>query len=182
MIVVAVVGTSGSGKTRTIEYLISQLSREGYKVGSIKHIHHPDFTMDTEGTDTWRHMRAGSIMTVAIAPRETVIITRTKPLPPDLDKIFKFFKEEEVDFVFIEGFHSLIAKRRDIQKIIVAKNVEDLMRTLNGTAEPILAITGAIAKEKPKVRGIKVPIVDIYDEGNELLKLLKQQANKGKLS
>ena len=57
--VIAVVGTKGSGKTTTIEYLISRLSDEGYKVGSIKHVHHPDFSIDTDGTDTWRHTRAG---------------------------------------------------------------------------------------------------------------------------
>ena len=57
VLVVAAVGVSGSGKTVTLEYLVSQLSAEGYKIGSIKHVHHKGFTMDKEGTNTWRMPR-----------------------------------------------------------------------------------------------------------------------------
>ena len=173
MVVVAVVGKSGSGKTTTIEYLTSRLSEGGYRVGSIKHIHHLDFSIDTEGTDTWRHTHAGAIVTVAIAPKETVIIKKTDALL-DLDRIIRLLDEEKVDFIFIEGLHSLIAKRKDIPKILVAKDVEDLTETLNGTVQPILAITGAIAKRKTEVSGIEAPIIDIYTEGDLLLKLLKK--------
>ncbi len=175
MVVIAVVGKSGSGKTTTIEYLTSRLSKEGYRVGSIKHIHHPDFSIDTEGTDTWRHAHAGAIVTAAIAPKETVIIKKTDTSKLDLDRIISLLlNEEKVDFIFLEGFHSLIAKRKDISKIIVAKDVEDLMGTLNGTVQPVLAITGLIAKKKTEVKGIEAPIIDIYTEGDLLLKLLKK--------
>ena len=174
MVVIAVVGKSGSGKTTAIEYLTSRLSEEGYRVGSIKHIHHLDFSIDAKGTDTWRHTHAGAIVTVAIAPKETVIIKKTDASLLDLDRIIRLLDEEKVDIMFIEGFHSLIAKRKDIPKILVAKDVEDLTETLNGTVQPILAITGAIAKRKTEVSGIEVPIIDIYTEGDLLLKLLKK--------
>jgi len=173
--VIAVVGTKGSGKTTTIEYLISRLSDEGYKVGSIKHVHHPDFSIDTEGTDTWRHTRAGSIVTVAIAPKETVIIKKTDASLHDLDEILEQLDDEKLDFIFIEGLHSLIAKRRDIQKIIVAKDSGDLMRTLDGTAKPILAITGIIAKKESKIDEIEIPIIDLHSKGDLLLRLVKEQ-------
>jgi molybdopterin-guanine dinucleotide biosynthesis protein B len=143
-------------------------------VGSIKHIHHPDFSIDTEGTDTWRHTHAGAIVTVAIAPKETVIIKKTDASKLDLDRIIGLLNEEKVDFIFIEGLHSLIAKRKDIPKIIAAKDVEDLMGTLNGTVQPILAITGVIAEKKTEVSGVEAPIIDIYTEGDLLLKLLKK--------
>lgn len=174
MVVIAVVGKSGSGKTTTIEYLTSRLSEGGYRVGSIKHIHHLDFSIDTEGTDTWRHTHAGAIVTVAIAPKETVIIKKTDASSLDLDRIIRLLDEEKVDFIFIEGLHSPIAKRKDIPKILVAKDVEDLMETMNGTVQPILAITGVIAKRKTEVSGIEAPIIDIYTEGDLLLKLLKK--------
>jgi molybdopterin-guanine dinucleotide biosynthesis protein B len=174
MVVIAFVGKSGSGKTTTIEYLTSRLSEEGYRVGSIKHIHHPDFSIDTEGTDTWRHTHAGAIVTVAVAPKETVIIKKTDASLLDLDRIIRLLDGEKVDFIFIEGFHSLIAKRKDIPKIIVAKDVEDLMGTLKGTVQPILAITGVIAEKKTEVSGVEAPIIDIYTKGDLLLKLLKK--------
>ncbi|MEM2902058.1 MAG: molybdopterin-guanine dinucleotide biosynthesis protein B [Candidatus Bathyarchaeia archaeon] len=173
MEVIAVVGMSGSGKTTTIEYLTSRLTQEGYKVGTIKHIHHTNFSIDTKGTDTWRHAHAGAMVTIAIAPKEMVIIKKTDDDTHNLDRIIKFLGEEELDFVFIEGLHSLIAKKKGVFKIIVAKDAKELMMTLNGTAEPILAITGVITKRKLETTNINVPIIDIDGEGDLLLKLVK---------
>ena len=73
---VAAVGVSGSGKTVTLEYLISRLSAEGYKIGSIKHVHHQGFTMDKEGTNTWRYAKAGAKVIVAISPEEIDVIKK----------------------------------------------------------------------------------------------------------
>ncbi|MEM3640522.1 MAG: molybdopterin-guanine dinucleotide biosynthesis protein B [Candidatus Bathyarchaeia archaeon] len=180
MIVIAVVGRSGSGKTTTIEYLTSQLSKEGYKVGSIKHIHHSDFSIDTEGTDTWRHMHAGATVTVALAPRETVIIKKTDAPLGDFNQIIGLLDKEKLDLIFIEGLHSLCAKRKDVLKIITARDQEELAETLNGTDQPILAITGAVVKEKIKLSGIRTPIIDLNSEGESLIKLIKSHFDSKK--
>lgn len=176
MIVIAVVGISKSGKTTTIEYLASKLTKEGYKVGSIKHIHHSDFSIDIEGTDTWRHMHAGAKVTVALAPKETTIIKKTENIPNNLDDIIKLLKDENLDIIFIEGLHSLTAKRKDIPKIITAKDDQDLMKTLEGT-EPILAVTGVITSKKTEISKVNVPIIDLDREGATLLRLVKNQLN-----
>ncbi|MEM3565281.1 MAG: molybdopterin-guanine dinucleotide biosynthesis protein B [Candidatus Bathyarchaeia archaeon] len=181
MIVMAVVGVSKSGKTTTIEYLASRLTKEGYKVGSIKHIHHPDFSIDTEGTDTWRHMHAGAKVTVALAPKETTIIKKTDHIPNNLDNIIKLLKDENLDIIFIEGLHSLTAKRKDIPKIITAKDDQDLMKTLEGT-EPILAVTGVITSKKTKISKVNVPMIDLNREGATLLRLVKNKLSVKKLS
>ncbi|MEM2321259.1 MAG: molybdopterin-guanine dinucleotide biosynthesis protein B [Candidatus Bathyarchaeia archaeon] len=178
MIMISVVGVSKSGKTTTIEYLVSRLVKDGYKVGSIKHIHHPDFSIDTEGTDTWRHMRAGTRVTIAFAPNEIVVIKKTDSSSMDLESIIKLFKDEQLDVIFIEGLHSLTAKRKDIPKIVTAKEPEDLMRTLEGT-EPVLAITGVIAKKRARVGRVSAPIIDLDGEGDVLLKLVKSQIGRG---
>ncbi|MEM2273209.1 MAG: molybdopterin-guanine dinucleotide biosynthesis protein B [Candidatus Bathyarchaeia archaeon] len=173
MIVVAVVGTKKSGKTTTVEYLISGLSKEGYKIGSVKHIHHSGFSMDTEGTDTWRHMHAGALVTVALSPNQTAIIKKTN-IPDNIDQIIRIFSGEDLDFIFIEGLHSLCSKRTDIIKIIAAKDLENLKRTLEGTSYPILAITGLVAKEKEKIsKEIDIPVVDLDREGHLLIEKLK---------
>lgn len=176
MLVISVVGVSKSGKTTTIEYLTSRLTEEGYRVGSVKHIHHPDFSIDVEGTDTWRHTHAGAKVTVALAPRETVIIKKTDAIPRELelDSIIKLFRDEALDVIFIEGLHSLTAKRKDIPKIVTAREVQDLMKTLEGT-EPVLAVTGIIAKKKDEVGRINAPIIDLEEEGCRLLKLIKDR-------
>jgi molybdopterin-guanine dinucleotide biosynthesis protein B len=171
--VIAVVGASGSGKTTTIEYLISRLSKDGFKIGSVKHIHHPDFSMDTKGTDTWRHTHAGTKLTVAIAPTEIVMIKKTDTSQYSLNEVIGLFDKEKLDIIFVEGLHRLVAKREDITKIIVAKNQEALKRTLEGTAPPILAVTGLVAKKKTDLPNLKIPMIDLKNEGELLVKMVK---------
>ena len=174
----AAVGVSGSGKTVTLEYLISQLSAEGYQIGSIKHVHHKGFTMDKEGTNTWRYAKAGSKVIVAISPEEIDIIKKTEMALKDLDQIIRLLEQEKLDIVFIEGFHSLIAKRKDVPKIITAKDQDGLKQTLEGTVEPILAVAGVVAKniETPAFEGI--PVIKIPQEGQKLVELIKKQLEK----
>ena len=178
--VVAAVGVSGSGKTVTLEYLISQLSAEGFKIGSIKHVHHKGFTMDKEGTNTWRYARAGAKVIVAISPEEIDIIRKTEMALNDLDKIIALLEQEQLDIVFIEGFHSLIAKRADVPKIITAKNREGLEETLKGTVEPILAITGIAATNATNTYYNGIPIIKIPEDGQKLISLVKKQLEKKK--
>ena len=176
--VIAVVGTSGSGKTTTIEYLISRLSKEGFKIGSVKHIHHADFSMDTKGTDTWRHTHAGTTLTAAIAPTEIVMIKKTDTSKYGLDEVIGLFDKEKLDVIFVEGLHGLVAKREDFAKIIVAKNQEDLKRKLKGTTPPILAVTGRVAREKTDLVNPKIPVIDLENEGDLLVKLVKNYISR----
>jgi molybdopterin-guanine dinucleotide biosynthesis adapter protein len=158
--------------------LISHLSNEGYRIGSIKHVHHEGFTMDKEGTNTWRYAQAGSKVIAAISPDEIAIIKKTDAALNDLDQVIGLLEKEQLDIIIIEGFHSLIARREDIPKIITAKDLDDLQRTLKGTAKPILAITGVIAHKKPKLNELKIPLIDLPAEGAQLLKLIKKYLDK----
>ncbi len=178
VLVIAAVGTSGSGKTTTLEYLISRLSKEGYRVGSIKHVHHEGFTMDTEGTNTWRYAQAGAKVIVAISPEEIAILHKTTAALKDLDQVIKLLEQEQLDIVFIEGFHRLIAKRTDVPKIITADDADNLKRTMEGTAEPIIAITGVISEHKPQIEGLIIPILSLETEGDQLLQLVKKFLKK----
>ncbi len=174
VLVIAAVGTSGSGKTTTLEYLISHLSAEGYKIGSIKHVHHEGFTMDKEGTNTWRYAKAGAKVIVAISPEEIAVLKKTEAELKDLDQIIELLEREHLDICFIEGFHRLIAKRTDVPKIITADDEDNLKRTLEGTAEPILAITGVISENKPTIKGLNIPILSLETEGEQLMQLVKK--------
>ena len=179
--VIAVVGTHHSGKTTTIEYLISRLTKEGYSVGSVKHIHH-EFSMDKEGTNTWRHMQAGSKITVAVAPHEISIIKKTDSALNSLDDIIRLLSSEKLDFIFIEGFHELITKRDDIPRIVSAKNLEDLQETLKKVSQPILAVTGLVAKQKTENKELNVLLINLPDEGEQLLDMIKMRKQNHKQS
>ena len=113
-------------------------------------------------------------MIVAISPEEIAILKKTDAALNDLDQVIGLLEREQLDIIFIEGFHRLIAKRTDIPKIITAENEDNLKRTLEGTAEPILAITGVISQHKPKISGLKIPIINLKTEGEQLLQLVKK--------
>jgi len=172
--IIAVIGPTKSGKTTLIEYLISRLSKEGLKVGTIKHVHHPGFSIDVKGKDTWRHSQAGAKIVVCVAPKEIAIIKKGETFYQKLEKILDLVKDEKLDLLIIEGFHSLIAKREDIFKVITAKNEEDLRRTLEGTVDPILAITGPFTRQKVVPSGVSVPIINLKDEGERIVELVKK--------
>ncbi|MCW3994774.1 MAG: molybdopterin-guanine dinucleotide biosynthesis protein B [Candidatus Bathyarchaeota archaeon] len=173
VVLMAAVGISGSGKTTTLEFLVSRLSVMGFKVGVIKHIHRENFTIDREGSNTWRFSRAGSKITVAFSPKEIAIIKNKKTTTEDLEWVIEQLKTEQLDIIFIEGFHGYIQKRPDVAKIVTAKTQEDLARTLEMTVPPVVAICGLVTKSKPEQTDI--PYVDLPDEGDKLLELVKRR-------
>ena len=152
--------------------MITNLTKEGYNIGAIKHIHRENFSIDKEGTNTWRFSKAGSKVTVAFSPEEIATIKKKKTSTEDLEAIIEELKKEHLDIIFIEGFHGYISKKPDILKIVTAKNSEDLKTTLANTVAPILAITGIVAQSQP-LRG-SIPTVDLPKEGPQLLELLKK--------
>ncbi len=173
--VVAVLGSSKSGKTATIEYLISNLTKEGYRIGCVKHVHHSGFSIDRKGTNTWRYAQAGSVVTVAAAPKEIAMIKRAEASLNDIDQVVGLLENENLDIVFLEGFHRLVARRNDIAKILVLESADDLANVLEGTSPPILAMTGKIAHRKSKVEGLSFPLIDLPSEGEKLLALVRSR-------
>lgn len=98
--VVAIVGTSNSGKTTLIEGLIPALVRRGVKVGTIKHHHHAgDF--EPEGKDTWRHRRAGAAKSCLASPTQLVAVTDLHEEPDPGELARREF--EGFDLVLVEG-------------------------------------------------------------------------------
>jgi molybdopterin-guanine dinucleotide biosynthesis protein B len=99
--ILGVYGKSKSGKTTLVVKLISALKEKGYKVGSVKHIHIEDFTIDTEGKDTWEHTRAGSEVVVAHSEKEAAFIVNKKLTPLEVSGIIK--NNVKLDIQLIEG-------------------------------------------------------------------------------
>ena len=134
--------------------------------------------MDKEGTNTWRYAKAGSKVIVAISPEEVAIIKKIEIALEDLDQLTNLLKDEKLDIVFVEGFHSLIAKRQDVLKIITAKDEEGLKQTLKGTVEPILAVTGIVAKILETTTYQTIPVIKVPEEGQRLVDFVKAQLKK----
>jgi len=170
----AVVGSKNSGKTTTIECIVSGLTRKGFRVGSIKHIHHPDFTIDTEGTDTWRHARAGSKIVACVSSKEIALIIKDDP-EEMLPSILDFMTKRELDVIVVEGLHSSIGQRPDVFKIVTAHDAEDLRLRLRGTVPPILAISGRVAEEAPGLSEIGVPTISSKTDCSKLVERIEQE-------
>ena len=70
-VVFAVSGVKNSGKTTLIEKIIPKLKEHGLKVATIKHDGH-DFEGDVEGTDTYKHKRAGAYGTAIFSKNKFI--------------------------------------------------------------------------------------------------------------
>jgi formylmethanofuran dehydrogenase subunit E len=101
--VLLIVGYKKVGKTTLIEKLIPELADRGYRVGTVKH-HHSDFpvSVDSVGTDTWRHRQAGAT-SVALATPTDFITFRENASSLSLSQVLSTLGE--VDIVLVEGFH-----------------------------------------------------------------------------
>ncbi|HMK83158.1 MAG TPA: molybdopterin-guanine dinucleotide biosynthesis protein B, partial [Candidatus Bathyarchaeia archaeon] len=172
-LVVAVVGTSGSGKTATIEYLTYNLTKLGFQVGVAKHIHREGFTIDTEGKDTWKHAKAGARIVIGASPNELAIIKKTTRETPFKD-IHKILDAEQLDIALLEGFSSATSERTNLLKIVAAKNASDLSFILSKTRAPILAITGRVSRTASRIKKVRAPIFDIHREGPLLTTMIRR--------
>ena len=161
-----VVGTSGSGKTTTIEYLTVHLTKLGFRVGIVKHIHEGGLNLDTRGKDTWRHARAGAEAVVAVAPRELLLFKKTAN-ETRLNNVLSNLRSEPIDVLFLEGFSTNSSKHS--YRIVTAKDLTDLKHTLSRNRLPIFAITGPVAHSKCKIRTLALP-----SEGAELTAMVRR--------
>ena len=116
MKIASIVGKKNTGKTSLTVKVISELTRRGYNVASIKHSHH-SIEMDKENTDTWKHKQAGANLVVGVG--STTFFNARKE--HDLNRILYLLKHfDNFDFVIIEGYKSY-----NYPKIITSPNVRD---------------------------------------------------------
>jgi len=137
---IAIIGSKGSGKTSIAEIVISHFVKLGLSIGTLKHIHRPGFTIDREGSDTWRHRRAGAKVVAYFSPSEAGVMVDVSGEPKGIEEALRLFGELKVDLLVIEGFHRLIAKRSDVGKIIAFKDFSDLKERIKETEQPIIAL------------------------------------------
>lgn len=109
MRVVAIVGSSGSGKTSLIERLIPVAQARGLAVSTVKHTHHHQVELDTPGKDSYRHRAAGASEVIVASDGGWARIA-SSARPASLEILLGQLRP--VDLVLVEGFKQLEWLRR----------------------------------------------------------------------
>ncbi len=159
---IAINGTSNSGKTTVSKAIIRGLRHRGYRVGSVKEIHHEDFTIDPDSeVDTRLHKAAGSQLVTARAPRETDILHQRKLT---VEEILRFYDH---DFVILEGVADCNAPR-----IITAHNEVEIAERIDGRA---IAVSGVLANNASgEILGM--PIFNVLKDAEALVDFVEDRA------
>lgn len=165
--VVAVVGGKSSGKTTAVEALTKELTRRGYKVAAVKHVPEKDFTIDTEGKDTWRFAQSGAKTVVCVAPNEIATIQKTSTDAITLEEILA--KCRGNDIVLIEGFRNLVSGDKKVPKIVTVKSEEDAIQA-SKSFTPIIAFTGPY---RPAKLALNAPYIDVLRESSKIADILE---------
>jgi molybdopterin-guanine dinucleotide biosynthesis protein B len=115
---VAVVGRKNAGKTTLAVALCQALARQGRRVMTLKHGHHPAL-VDREGTDTWRHFNEGGAeRTLIAAPDIRVLFERTADDYDPVGLTRQYMRG--ADIVIAEGYSRTTLPRVEIWRSIVA--------------------------------------------------------------
>lgn len=155
----SVFGITGSGKTTTIERIISELVKRGYTVGSVKDIHFEAFAMDTEGSNTDRHRKAGSQQVTARGLYETDILYQRQL------KIDEILQHYDHDFVVLEGVES-----GNFPKIVTGHNLSEVKERYDPS---VMAISGRVSSQLTHYNN--VPAIDATTDIERLVDLIEDQ-------
>ena len=170
--VIAVVGTKKSGKTTTIENLIRELTKRGYKVAAIKHVPEADHTIDTPGKDTWRYAQAGARTVISAGASEIATIEKMPLETVKLNTLIKRCKGN--DIVFIEGLKEKVAKRKNMAKIVVTKTMDEAVNAIEAY-KPILAFSGPYSTEN---LNFQIPYADAKETPEKLADIVENKLLK----
>ena len=167
--VINFVGDSGSGKTRTIEMLIERLVKMGKRVGTMKHIHSGGFTFDYKGKDTWKHMRAGASIVVAVSENEIITIEKTSTRTVATEKLLNKFNDQDLDYLLVEGFKSRMLHLNSVKHVLCVKDVGQIFSFIEQYGNPDCIISY-------EVKGInkinEVPFIQMPEEIDKLAEIV----------
>ncbi len=137
--IIGVAGFKNAGKTTLVERLVSELTRRGRRISTVKHAHH-SFDIDHEGRDSFRHRKAGATEVAVISRQRWAVIHELRgEEEPTLDAILVMLTP--CDLVIVEGY------KRDGHDKIEVRNLDLDHPPLAGDDPTVVAIaaTGPIA-------------------------------------
>ncbi len=134
---VHIVGRRNCGKTTLVCELITEFTRRGLRVASVKHTHH-QHELDTPGKDSWKHRQAGAAIVGILSPGMTALFRPCDRSHRDEDR-----------------YQSLVSAAADCHLVIVEGDLH--------TTAPRIEVWRQSAAEQPwayEVPGISVVVTD----------------------
>ncbi|NVM28403.1 MAG: molybdopterin-guanine dinucleotide biosynthesis protein B [Candidatus Helarchaeota archaeon] len=129
------------GKTQLVMRIVEGLTKEGFEVGTIKHIGGKSNFDNPQVKDTTRHAEAGAKLIVAVTKSEMIAIDKKEK--SSLDAAIRKFPKN-FDFIIVEGF-----KKSTYPRFIIIDKAEEI-RGLNETGQ-VLGLTGHIAQKREEL-------------------------------
>ena len=113
--VFGVTGWKNSGKTTLVAGLVTELSRRGWRVATVKHAHH-DFDIDKEGTDSFRHRKAGAREVAIVSARRFAIMHEL--LQEDEPRLADIVARlSPADVIIVEGYKRDAHKKIEVRRL-----------------------------------------------------------------
>ncbi|MEZ2219331.1 molybdopterin-guanine dinucleotide biosynthesis protein B [Rhizobium sp. RCC_161_2] len=115
-----IAGWKNSGKTGLAVRLVTEFTRRGYKISTIKHAHH-DFDIDKVGADSFRHREAGAHeVTIVSGTRYAIMHELRGEAEPSFEEILA--RIAPCDLVLIEGYKREPIPKIEARRLEAAKN------------------------------------------------------------
>ncbi|GAB1582311.1 molybdopterin-guanine dinucleotide biosynthesis protein B [Phyllobacterium phragmitis] len=146
-----ITGWKNSGKTTLTVRLVEELTRRGWRISTIKHAHH-DFDIDHEGTDSFRHRKAGAGEVAIVSGRRWALMHELQGEDePSLGDIVA--RLAPCDLIIVEGY------KREAHKKIEVRRLEGRKGDPLSATDPNVV---AIASDHP-VGEQAIPAFDLDD-------------------
>ena len=161
MRVFGVVGWKNAGKTGLIERLVTEITRRGFSVSTLKHAHHA-FDVDQPGKDSYRHRHAGASEVLLSSRHRWALMHENRGVaePALADLLVKL---EPVDLVLVEGY------KRDAHPKIEAHRAATGKALIAREDASVVAVASDVA-----IVGLDVPVFALDDAGGVADFVLKQ--------
>ena len=131
-------GFKDSGKTTVASAIIAHLTQQKKRVLSAKHVGDPDFSLDTPGTDSYRHLEAGAAATFLQSESSTTLLFH-EPVTSPQKLVQLGICVVPADVIVLEGFRAWTQQHPKIAKVVCIRSLEEMAEFQINTAGPILA-------------------------------------------
>jgi molybdopterin-guanine dinucleotide biosynthesis protein B len=150
--VFGIYGNSDTGKTTLIEKLVSQLTKEGYMIATIKQTKKA-ISLDLANKDTWRHHEAGAELVVFSSRCETDLLLYKALSTSEIIRKISCFGC--YDLILVEGADDLHIPKIQLG---VGKKRDNTIASYQGNVNEILTLIKREVKKKPLLQCLSITV------------------------